>query len=155
MSLERDIAILRSADILANLNDDQLRLLAFGAEHLAYQRGRAIYREAQTAECGFVIAEGRVALTRFMMGEDRVLSHAVPGSILGELALITETRRHTNAIAAEDTQVLRINRLLFRRMLEEYPETAHALQDKLKVRLQTFLENVARMEYRFTKPLEL
>lgn len=155
MSLERDIAILRSSDLLADLNDDQLRLLAFGAEHLNYQRGRVIFREGQNADCGFVVAEGRVGLSRFVRGDDQTLTHATAGAILGETALITEARRHTTATATEDTQLLRINRPLFRRMLEEYPETAQAMHDKLSSRLQVFLGNITRMEYRFTKPSQL
>ena len=45
--------------------------------------------------------------------------------MLGELALIADTHRLTGADAEIDTDVLRLNRKLFRRILEEYPELAH------------------------------
>jgi len=149
MSLDRDISLLGSVELLAGLSGDELRLLAFGSEEMHYAKGRTIYREGHPADCGFVISSGAVDLSRRIHGEDTVLRSVGPGRILGEMALVTQTQRLTTAIAAEDTTLLRINRSLMRRMLEEYPQTAAALHARLSSRLKTFLDDIGRLETRF------
>jgi CRP-like cAMP-binding protein len=49
-----------------------------------------------------------------------------------------------------ETQVIRVNRSLFRRMLEEYPETAAALHQQLSVRLCNLLDQIGDLEERFS-----
>ena len=46
------------------------------------------------------------------------------GTLLGELALLTETVRPVTATANEPSTVLRIPRTLFLKMLEGYPDAA-------------------------------
>lgn len=43
------------------------------------------------------------------------------------MALIAQTTRLTGAVADVETEVIRISRSIFRRILEEYPEVAAAL----------------------------
>lgn len=151
MSLDRDIATLRAIEILSDLSDDELRLLAFGAEQMDFRVGRTLYREGQLADCGFVIIGGSVSLSR-RIGVDNVELRTVGAkNILGEMALITQANRLTTATAVEDTQTLRINRNLFRRMLEEYPQTASMLHAKLSERLMLFLNDIGKMEHRFSE----
>lgn len=149
MSLDRDIAALASVEILSDLSNDELRLLAFGAEQMDFRAGRTLYREGQLADCGFVVLEGVISLTRRIGPDDVELRTVGANHILGEMALITQTNRLTTATATQDTQTLRINRNLFRRMLEEYPDTAALLHAKLSLRLSQFLNDIGRMESRF------
>jgi CRP-like cAMP-binding protein len=58
------------------------------------------------------------------------------------MALIADARRLTSAEAAVDTDVLRINRSMFRRILEEYPETAEALRDRIIEDLQALIRKI-------------
>jgi CRP-like cAMP-binding protein len=57
-----------------------------------------------------------------------------PGVLLGELALVTETRRPVTAIALEPSIVMRITRSLFRKVLEGFPEAARLMRDRLAER---------------------
>ena len=59
---------------------------------------------------------------------------AGPGTLLGELALIAETKRPATAIAVEPSTVIRISRSLFLKMLEGYPEAANILRDQIAAR---------------------
>jgi CRP-like cAMP-binding protein len=56
------------------------------------------------------------------------------GALVGELALITETRRPATATALEPSTVLRIPRSLFLKMLDGYPSAAEKLRDILASR---------------------
>ena len=149
MSLESDIAVLRDVPLFADLTADQLRLLAFGAEHRRLRSGETLFRAAARADAGFVVASGEVTLMAGPAGEERPVAHFGPGTLLGELALITETRRPASAIAATDCDLIHITRLLFRRMLEEYPEIAFALHEKLADQLGQMTVDLLALEERF------
>ena len=53
------------------------------------------------------------------------------GVLLGELALVTETRRPVTAMAIEPTIVLRIPRSLFRKVLEGFPAAAVQMRNRI------------------------
>ena len=150
LTLDDDIRIIASAQIFDALKPEQLRLLAFGAERLRFNAGRKIFRDGDRADCGFVIASGRINLIKTLDGEDHVIKTVEPGNILGEMALLTETNRLTSAIADADTEVIRINRALFARMLSEYPETAAAIHAELSKRLKDFIAEIARLDRQFS-----
>jgi CRP-like cAMP-binding protein len=58
-----------------------------------------------------------------------------PGTLLGELALFTDTRRPATATALEPSTVLRIPRPLFTKMLEGFPDAAQKLRDVIAKRI--------------------
>ena len=77
------------------------------------------------------------------------LGTAGPGAMLGELALIADTKRLTSAAAAVDSEVLRLNRKMFRRILEEYPEVAVMLHERIRADLQAMISGARGMAGRF------
>ncbi|MCQ8781958.1 Crp/Fnr family transcriptional regulator [Mangrovibrevibacter kandeliae] len=149
MSLESDIAVLREVPLLADLTPDQLRLLAFGAEHRRLREGETLFRAEARADAGFVIASGRIALLRGKPGAQDVVGRYGPGALLGELALLTETRRPATAVSETDCEVIRITRPIFRRMLEEYPEIAADIHERLSARLVQMTAEITALEGRF------
>ena len=149
MSLESDIAVLRDVPLFADLTADQLRLLAFGAEHRRLRSGETLFRAAARADAGFVVASGEVTLMQGPAGEERPVAQFGPGTLLGELALITETRRPATALTTEDCDLIRIPRTLFRRMLEEYPDLAVLLHEKIARQLGQMMADITALEDRF------
>jgi CRP-like cAMP-binding protein len=149
MSLESDIDILSGVALFSDLTRDQLRLLAFGAEHRSLREGEFLYRAEARADAGFVIVSGQVELVVEGKRGRRVLAEAGPGTLLGELALITETRRGANAVTASPCDVIRIARPLFRRMLQEFPEIAAGLRARIAADLADMTQSVVALEGRF------
>ena len=149
MSLEDDIRIIFGVSLFEELSSEQLRLLAFGAESKSLAEGTDLYRDGDSADCGYIVVSGAIDLFRDSQNGRRVLKRIEPGMILGELALITETTRLTGAVAAEDTKLLRINRSLFKRMLEEYPESAAYLHAKLSKQLRALLRSIGELDVHF------
>lgn len=149
MSLEDDIRSITGIGLFAELTAEQLRLLAFGAERVRLLKGRDLYRAGQRADCAYVVAEGSIDLYDEVDNERRVLKSAGPGTMLGEFALISETERLTGAAAAEDSVVIRLNRSLFRRVLEEYPEIAAKIHDEISNQLQKMIARLSLLESRF------
>lgn len=155
MSLDDDIRIIASAQIFDALHTEQLRLLAFGSERLSFNEGRTIFREDDRADCGFIIADGEIDLVRSIGGELKTVKTVGTGHIIGEMAMLTESKRLTGAIAKTDCEVIRINRSLFHRMLTEYPETAADIHHDISARLKEFLDKIGTLERRFTHGRDL
>ena len=149
MALDDDIRILSAVRLFEGFTPEQLRLLAFGAETTTLPADRKLYREEDEADSAYVVISGRIALYREADSNHVVISTAGPGAILGELALIAETKRLTSASAAIDSQVLRLNRKMFRRILEEYPDLAVQLHQRIVEELQALIERIEELAPRF------
>src|SRR5690606_20219378 len=109
MALDDDVRILSRVGLFEGFTPEQLRLLAFGAETTALPAERKLYREEDDADSAYVVVAGRIVLYRAADGPAVPIGFAEAGSILGELALIADTRRLTSAAAAVDSQILRLS----------------------------------------------
>lgn len=149
MALDDDIRILSDVGLFEGFTQEQLRLLAFGAETTLLGADKKLYREDDEADSAYVVVAGRIVLYREGEGERLVIGHVGPGAIMGELALIADTRRLTSASAEIDSEVLRLNRRMFRRILEEYPDLAVQLHRRISAELQAFLQKIESLAPRF------
>ena len=148
MSLTSDIDLLRQVPFFADFNEDQLRLLAFGAESRVYRAKQVIFRQGDLADSGFVITEGQIRMTIARDGVDHQSQVLDVGSLIGEMALMAETRRAAMATTLQDVKVIQIRRILFRRVMDEYPDLAVIMQERLSIRLGNMvrdLEHVREM----------
>ncbi len=149
MALDDDIRVLSGIGLLKSLNPEQLRLLAFGAENMHLHAERELFRPDTLADCAYVVRSGSLATFRMSGGERRKIATVKPGEVLDEMALIVDVRRSVGAVAEVDTDVLRINRTLFRRILEEYPEVAAALHDQIASRFTAMADRIVDLKPRF------
>ena len=142
MALEDDVAFLAEVPTFALLGRHALRILAIGAEARKIPSGAVLFYAGDLADCGYVVQEGS-----FLLEGDRPAkndeNYAGPGSLLGELALITDTVRTETATAQEQSVVIRIPRNLFLKMLEGYPEAARTLRDAMAARLSQSVEDLS------------
>ena len=150
MALSDDIALLSRVPLFAGLADDKLRLMAFGAERRKLVEGQTLFREGTSADCGFVVAQGSFQLTSTLRdGATREEGIADYGTLLSELAMISAVERKYTAVAREDSEVIRINRPLFRRMLEEYPDVAVLVDARIRENLGAMISQMRSLAGRF------
>ncbi|MCX8568928.1 MULTISPECIES: Crp/Fnr family transcriptional regulator [Hyphomicrobiales] len=151
MALDDDIRILSGVRLFEGFTQEQLRLLAFGAENIHLPAERKLYREDDEADSAYVVISGRIALYREIEGVRADMGSAGAGAMLGELALIADTRRLTSAAAEVDSEIIRLNRKMFHRILEEYPEVAASLHQHILEDLQDMIARIESMAPRFGK----
>ncbi|MDI7862394.1 cyclic nucleotide-binding domain-containing protein [Rhizobiaceae bacterium n13] len=150
MALSDDIRLLANVPLFSGLGEDQLRLIAFGAERRHLASGQTLFREKSPAECAYVVASGDVALNATgRSGKSEVAGHAGPGTLLSELAMVTLVERKFTAVATQDSEVIRISRALFHRLLEEYPDIAAAVESRIRDNLAAMATQAAAMQHRF------
>jgi CRP-like cAMP-binding protein len=132
MPIEDDIAFLERVPTLGQLGRQALRILAIGAETRYIRGGQVLFSAGEDADGAYVVQEGRFSLSP--SGDSGTVTVG-PCTLLGELALVTETRRPATATALESATVLRIPRPLFIKMLDSFPATARKLREILATRL--------------------
>jgi CRP-like cAMP-binding protein len=132
MTIEDDIAFLERIPILRRLGAAALRILAIGAENHDVPAGQVLFTVGETADGAYIVQRGSFSLDTGKNKESEIV--AGPGTLLGESALLTETRRPATARAREDSTVLRISRTMFLRILDGYPDAAVRLRELIASR---------------------
>jgi len=145
MGLEDDIAFFERVPPLAALGKQALRILAIGAETRNLQSGAVLFYAGELADGGYVIQEGSLLLEPGTLSEGKEITVG-PGTLVGELALLTNTVCQATAIAKEPTVVVRISRNLFRKMLEGYPAAAEQLRESMTERLQAWTKELGTVK---------
>jgi CRP-like cAMP-binding protein len=143
MTIEDDIAFLERVPMLRRLGAPALRMLAIGAESRNLGPGEVLYSAGDQADGAFVVRHGSLSVRSPRNKEDEFI--AGPGTLLGETALLAETRRPATARAREDVIVMRISRSMFLKVLEGYPDAALRLRELVAGRTDQWvrdLENV-------------
>jgi CRP-like cAMP-binding protein len=144
MAIEDDINFFEKVPTLSMLGRGALRILAIGAESRYVHSGETLFTVGDDADGGYVVQEGSFRLTP--RGGDAVRSVRVGvGTLLGELALFTETTRPVTATATEPSTVLCIPRPLFLKMLEGYPDAAVRLREILAKRTDESERDMQRL----------
>lgn len=134
MTIEDDIAFFERVPTLRLLGRPALRILAIGSESRLVHAGEVLFRAGDAADSAYVIQEGSFGLIPNRAEGEAEEIVARKGALLGELAMITPTRRLATATALEPSTVIRISRGLFLKMLEGYPDTALKLRDVMAAR---------------------
>ena len=133
MTIEDDIAFLERVPALRLLGRDALRILAIGSENRYIHEGISLFGEGEDADGAYVVQEGSFDLVSER--SNIPASVAGPGTLIGELALLTETKRPFAAVAREPSSVVRIPRQLFLKTLEGYPDAARRMRDAVAARV--------------------
>jgi CRP-like cAMP-binding protein len=148
MSVEDEIEFLERVPALRLLGRDALRIIAIGAESRSIHQGISLFGEGEDADAAYVVQDGSFDL----VSERNTLiapSVAGPGTLIGELALVIDTKRPVAAIAREPSTVIRIPRQLFMKMLEGYPDAAVRMRDAIADRVNQAVTEFSRVRGTF------
>jgi hypothetical protein len=142
-------SVLRRIRVLADLNDDQLRLVARYAEIQKIAAHTTIMRVGTTGDSMFCVVEGQVRLRIMVRGKEMLISVQEMGGVFGQISLFDNGPRITDAIADADTTLLRIPAVNFRRLCRDHPETGTpillALGRTLATRIRTDDKHLCEM----------
>jgi CRP-like cAMP-binding protein len=149
MSIDDDIVFLEGVPTLHLLGRGALRILAIGAENRNLEEGEVLFKAGDKADCGFVIQDGwfRLIKPKTTEAEDKMVG---PRSLLGEIALLTDTVRPVTAVALEPAAVMRISRSLFLKTLEGFPDAAERLRDNMASRFNQSAREILSIRTQLT-----
>jgi CRP-like cAMP-binding protein len=132
MSLDADIEVLSGVPFFEGFAAEHLRLIAFSAESRSLPEKLLLYDEGQLLHSAYVVVSGALRGERkTKKGEEPARRAIGAGAILGERALIVDTRASESVRVEERARVLQIRKTMFRRLLQEYPQIALVLRARL------------------------
>ena len=136
MSLKDEVELLRRVPVFAQIEPAKLKLLAFTSERLAYEPGRILFHRGDMADAAYIIIEGEVEV--IVDGPAGPVTVATIGKndIVGEIGILCDVPRTATIKALTHLVALRIQKELFLRLINEFPQMAIAIMQELAHRLE-------------------
>jgi len=125
---------LSSVPIFAPLSDEETQKLAQGSLVRVFAPGEAIVRQNQQGDSMFVVHRGSVKVQFKEHGNQKTLRNLHEGDFFGEMGLFTGSPRTATVLAEDETEVLEINNLCLKPILEENPELVESFSNLIEER---------------------
>jgi small-conductance mechanosensitive channel len=133
---------LEQVDVLSPLSDEAHETLAAAATVHFYSRGETILRYGSVGESMSVVHEGTVSVR--IVDDSAAGRHEVaqlgPGSVIGEMALLTGETRAADVVALTDVTTVEITKEALQPILQDHPELAAAISARVTERRQRLHE---------------
>jgi CRP-like cAMP-binding protein len=135
-------------ELFALLNERELARLSGASAVVKSEEGERLYYEGLPASHLFILLKGRVELRRPTKGGPSLLvDDLLPKAIFGVSSLVGTDRYLLNAECVEDSEVLRIEGVVLRQILEENPVVAYTIQKRVsQIFFKRYVDAMERLE---------
>lgn len=121
-----DHQLLARSAIFKDLSEFQLELVAGVCQLEKFKIGDYVFREGDVGDRLFIVEKGEVRISRVVPGTgEEAITVLKPGACFGEMAILDESERSTDAIAHSSCRLLSITRANFEAMLESDVDLAN------------------------------
>jgi small-conductance mechanosensitive channel len=139
--LKRRLQAISAIELFASLSDSEKHYLAERLINAPFARGDILTRQGAIAHWLYIMVSGEAeAWWQPPEGPRRLLEKRGPGSVFGEIGLMTGAPRRATVIATSDIEAYRLDKEAFQRIIDERPQLADSLSGILARRLQGFAE---------------
>lgn len=130
------LARLTRLPLFASLGYELRTALIDQMQWLAMPAGTVLYEQGDAPDALYVLLHGRLALSRRdARGRERSLGWAVPGETVGEYALIADEPYPVRAVAMRDSELLRLPRAGYERLIDAHPRAMQEMASRALRRL--------------------
>ncbi len=136
MSLMERILLLKEVPLFHDLSSDDLGRIADIASERWFPDGEPLCREGENGDELFIVASGRVRVTKETDKRERLLATRGVGEFIGEMAIIESIPRFATVRADGEARTLVIGSNAFRAILRDRPEVSLAVMRALSRRLR-------------------
>jgi CRP-like cAMP-binding protein len=135
--LLNNIEFLSNVPIFSDLDEETLQKIAKSGVIQNYKKNSVILSEEETGSALFVIAEGKVKISR-SSGDDKEVILAIlnESDFFGEMSLLDGMSRSATVTSIDDSKLFIIQRTEFLELLRKYPDVSVALLTELTKRLR-------------------
>lgn len=137
--------------LFAGLTPQRLEMIALCAERIVFQSRDVIQREGDIPDAAILLISGKAVLIDEPDGEG--IDFVTPGSLIGELAMLIETRAVSTVVAQSTVRAFRIPRQKLRIAMERDPALADHFVAKINARLVAMAEDMRRVDSLVAKSL--
>jgi small-conductance mechanosensitive channel/CRP-like cAMP-binding protein len=127
---------LQDVDVLSPLSRQSHELIAAAARVHHYSKGETILRRGAAGDSMFVVHSGTVSIRLTAPNETggQEVAQLGPGTVFGEMALLTGETRTADVVALTDVVALEIRKESLQPILQEQPELVNAISTKVMQR---------------------
>jgi cAMP-binding proteins - catabolite gene activator and regulatory subunit of cAMP-dependent protein kinases len=144
MSIKEEVEALRSVPLFAKLEPAKLKLLAFTSQRLTFAPNQVLFHQGDPGDAAYIVLEGEAeVLIDTPQGPVKV-AEIGRHTIIGEIAILCDVPRTATVIAKSRLVTLRIDRDLFFRLVNEFPQIAVEIMRELAHRLEKTNEQLRR-----------
>lgn len=135
--MHREDDALRAHYLLAGITDAQWRALAPHLHRRSLATGQALFSQGDRAEAFFIVRSGAMKLFRVSpQGTEKIMRLVRGGQSFAESVLFSDPPRYpVHAQAAEDSELLAIDRDAYLRLLRESFDTCRAVMAQMAQRI--------------------
>jgi CRP/FNR family transcriptional regulator, cyclic AMP receptor protein len=136
VSLIQESELLRKLPFFSDLEAPRLKLLAFMSQRVAYDAGKTLFLQGDSADAAYLIIEGEADILVESATGPITIATLGPNDILGEMAILCDVPRTATVRAKTRLVALRIAKEPFLRMVREFPKMAVSIMRELAHRLE-------------------
>lgn len=144
MTIEEEVQLLSTVDILEPLSKEELEELARRCPDRHLEPGEIFYTPYDNTEQLFILKQGRVRVYKTADGRELTLSMVDSGTVFGEMSLTAQRLQGAYAEAMEPSILISMSREELENLVMQKPEVglqiAHLLSERLR-RYETRLED--------------
>jgi CRP-like cAMP-binding protein/small-conductance mechanosensitive channel len=135
------LALLDSVELFDAMTPEEKRLVARKLKPAPFCRGEVITRQGADAHWLYLLQSGSADITVALAdGGERVVASVTAPTIFGEMGLLTGAPRSATVTATSPVDCLRLDKEVFREVLEARPEVAAELSEVLAERQRQVAE---------------
>jgi len=135
-SLDARAEFLREAPVFSHLPQAAIREVASRAVWVEEAAGDWLFREGDACDGLYVLGAGRLEVVREAGDAEVVMRSLRPGAVLGELAILTGSKRSASVRARRDCVLLKVSSDAFLELVEQDSRFAADLTRTLATQLQ-------------------
>jgi CRP/FNR family transcriptional regulator len=141
------MANLKKINLFKNLSDEELKELEHYITTATFRKKDDIFTEGDAPEWFYIVSTGKVKVTKISHdGKEIILEVISPHDIFGGVAVLRNIPYPANAVAMEDSEILKISRKNLMRLVDRFPNLMYFIALQLGDRMKSSydsLKNIA------------
>ncbi len=137
---------LQQVGLFADLPDDDLEQLCADTTRVDLSGGQVLFEQGDEGDRAYVVVGGEVEVVRRTEGREVRLAVGEPGTVIGEMALLSSAPRNATVRALDRAELVAIPRETLERLLDSSPTAARAMFRTLVDRVHDTAEQLRHSE---------
>jgi CRP/FNR family transcriptional regulator len=134
---------LRKVSLFKDFSDTEMKELEPYLSTFTYRKRETIFSEGEPPEWFYLVLSGKIKITKLSHeGKEIILEVISPTDIFGGVAVIKGFPYPANAVAMEDSEVLRVSRKSLMRLVDRFPNLMYCIAMQLGDRMKSSYESL-------------
>jgi len=134
---------LKKIDLFKNLTDEELKELGRYVTTTMFRKKDDIFTEGDAPEWFYIVLTGKVKVTKISHdGKEIILEIISPFDIFGGVAVLRNFPYPANAVAMEDSEILKISRKNLMRLVDRFPNLMFCIALQLGDRMKSSFDSL-------------